>query len=135
MQCYTPWQVGIQVYICICIIPIAFVLSHEVFYVENSRMSVRMFVLTCLFPLPVMTWYHLSSLIVRRKYTLSMSKQDGGSIEVSPSGVDTEESLEMKVNDELKIEDPNDLQNSDIFRARGSIHSFETLEMSDLIWR
>ena len=64
-----------------------------------------------------------------------MSKQDGGSIEVSPSGVDTGESLEMKADDELKIEDSNDLQNSDIFRARGSVHSVETLQTSDLIWR
>ena len=111
-QCYTPWQVGIQVYICICIIPIAFVLSHEVFYVENRKMSVRMFVLTCLFPLPVMTWYHLSGLIVRQNYIVRMSKQDGGVIEVTPGGAETGESLEMKGVDELNIEDTNDSQKS-----------------------
>ena len=96
IHCYTPWQVGIQVYIIICIIPVAFVLSHEVFYVENRKMSVRMFVLACLFPLPVVICYHLSDLITRIKMGMRMPKQDGSAIEVPPSGVDTVESLEMK---------------------------------------
>ena len=108
IQCYTPWQVGIQVYICLCIIPIAFVLSHEVFYVENKKMSVCVFVLECLFPLPVMICYHLSGLISRVKVTIRMPKQDGATIEVPPGGIEPAESLEMKYDCALNTDTMDD---------------------------
>ena len=108
IQCYTPWQVGIQVYICICIIPIAFMLSHEIFYVENKKLSVRLFVLECLFPLPVMICYHLSGLIRRVKVTIRMPKQDGATIEVPPGGIEPAESLEMKCDGALNTDTMDD---------------------------
>ncbi len=52
--CYTWWQIMIKVYICLSVVPVFLVLSHYPFSVQDKAMSVRMFVLACLLPLPVM---------------------------------------------------------------------------------
>ena len=58
IECYAGWQIGILIYICICVVPIAFVLAHLPFYVKDGKMSVRTFILACLFPLPTVIGYH-----------------------------------------------------------------------------
>ena len=62
IQCYNWWQILIQVYICLNIIPTFFILSHVPFYVQDRKMSVSQFISACLFPVPVMTWYHMTRL-------------------------------------------------------------------------
>ena len=57
IQCYTWWQIGTVIYVCVCIVPMFFVIAHVPFYVKERRMSVCTFILSCLFPLPVMLFY------------------------------------------------------------------------------
>ena len=59
IHCYTWWQIGILVYICISVVPIFFVLAHAPFYVKDKKMSVRTFIMACLLPLPVLVLYHV----------------------------------------------------------------------------
>ena len=63
IHCYTWWQIGILVYIGMSVTPIFFVLGHAPFYVKDKEMSVRTFILACLFPFPVMMWNHLRRLL------------------------------------------------------------------------
>ena len=66
IECYTWWQYATEVYICLIIIPIFFVLSHSSFYIEDKTMSVRMFILGCLLPVPVMV-VHCIQKCIRKK--------------------------------------------------------------------
>ena len=51
--CYHWWQLMTIIFLCVNFLPIAFVLSHTVFQVQSKNMSVRSFILACVFPLPV----------------------------------------------------------------------------------
>ena len=51
VECYTWWQIGILIYICVCVVPLFFVLAHLPFDVKDMKMSVKTFVLACIFPL------------------------------------------------------------------------------------
>ena len=62
VQCYTWWQIGIVIYVCTFIVPIFFVMAHVPYCVKDRRMPVQSFILSCLFPFPVMlvhciAWY------------------------------------------------------------------------------
>ena len=65
IPCYNWWQICVLVYICIGVVPIFFVLAHCPFYVEDKKMSVKIFILACLFPLPVMIGYHVVKVLKR----------------------------------------------------------------------
>ena len=56
VECYTWWQIGILIYILICVVPLLFVLSHLPFCVNDGKLSVKSFILACIFPLPVIIW-------------------------------------------------------------------------------
>ena len=60
VQCYTWWQIGTVIYVCMCIVPMFFVIANFPFCVKERRMSVQTFILLCLFPLPVMLVYCLN---------------------------------------------------------------------------
>ena len=66
VECYTWWQLGILVYICISVVPIFFVLAHLPFCVKEKKMSAKVFILACLFPLPVVIGYHVLKIWNRR---------------------------------------------------------------------
>ena len=66
IECYTLWQYASEVYICLSIIPAFLILSHSPFYVEDKTMSVRMFILGCLLPVPVMV-VHCIQQYIRKK--------------------------------------------------------------------
>ncbi len=59
IECYTWWQTTIETWICLSLIPLFPVLSHAAYFVKERRMSVCVFVLACLFPLPVIMIYSL----------------------------------------------------------------------------
>ena len=65
IHCYTWWQICTLVYICTSVVPIFFVLGHAPFYVKDKEMSVRTFILACLFQFPVIMWHHLGRLLSR----------------------------------------------------------------------
>ena len=59
VECYTWWQIGIILYICTSVIPIFFVLAHLPFCLKDSIMSVKVFILACLFLLPAFIGHHI----------------------------------------------------------------------------
>ena len=59
IECQTWWQRATEVYIYFSIVSVFIVLSHAPFYVEDKTMSVKMFILGCLLPVPVMVAYHM----------------------------------------------------------------------------
>ena len=69
VECYTWWQIGILVYICISVAPLFVVLAHLPFGVKDKKMSVRTFILGCFFPLPVIVWYQVVRIWNRRRDT------------------------------------------------------------------
>ena len=76
VQCYTWWQIGILVYICTSIVPIFFVLAHLPFDIKKKKMSVRTFILACLFPLPVVIGYHVLR-IWNKRFSVEASSDEG----------------------------------------------------------
>ena len=53
VECYTWWQICILIYICICVVPLFLVLAYLPFCIQTKKVSVKMFILACIFPLPV----------------------------------------------------------------------------------
>ena len=74
IECYTWWQRTIEAYILLNIIPSFLLLSHVPFYVQERRMSVRMFIVGCLLPIPVLAIYLFERLRKGIKKKLSANK-------------------------------------------------------------
>ena len=60
IKCYTWWQIVTKVFIFIYIIPLLFVLSQAPFLVQRRVMTVKVFILACLFPGPTMLVYFIA---------------------------------------------------------------------------
>ena len=67
IECYTWWQVVTQVFIFGHIIPILFVLSMTPHFVKNNTMSVGLFILTSIFPIPSLTYFIVMRWNIGRK--------------------------------------------------------------------
>ena len=65
VQCYNWWQYLVMCYIIFFIIPVFLALSHFPHYIKDKYMSVKTFILSCLFPAPVIIYYVIKEL--RRK--------------------------------------------------------------------
>ena len=65
VQCYNWWQYLVMCYIIFFIIPVFLAFSHFPHYIKDKSMSVKTFILSCLFPAPVMMYYLIKEL--RRK--------------------------------------------------------------------
>ena len=65
IQCYNWWQYLVMVYITFFIIPIFLAVSHFPYYIKDKYMSVKTFIMSFLFPTPVMMYYVIIEL--RRK--------------------------------------------------------------------
>ena len=61
IQCFTHWQRAIEIFIWANIFPSFFVFSHVPYYVEVNQMSVQMFILVCLLPVPGLMIFHLTN--------------------------------------------------------------------------
>ena len=57
IECYTWWQVVVQVIIFVNVIPVLFVLSLTPFHVKNKAMSTRLFIVTCILPVPSLIYF------------------------------------------------------------------------------
>ncbi len=68
VECYTWWQVCCQVYIFTSIIPAFLVFSHAPLLVQEGKMSVGLFVMSCLFPLPVLICHYICTWCKKAKY-------------------------------------------------------------------
>ena len=65
VKCYNWWQYLVMCYIIFFIIPVFLALSHFPHYIKDKYMSVKTFILSCLFPAPVIMYYVIKEL--RRK--------------------------------------------------------------------
>ena len=75
IQCYSWWQNIIQIYLFLNVIPLIFVLSHLPFKIKDKNVSVRMFILACVLPVPFQVYllwsnfrHSKSSHNVKQKY-------------------------------------------------------------------
>ena len=68
IQCYNWWQYLVMGYITFFIIPIFLAVSHFPYYIKDKHMSVKTFIVSFLFPTPVMLYYVVIEL--RRKINL-----------------------------------------------------------------
>ena len=73
VQCYNWWQYLVMCYIIFFIIPVFLALSHFPHYIKDKSMSVKTFILSCLFPAPAMMYYVIKEL--RRKIHLLYRKK------------------------------------------------------------
>ena len=73
VQCYNWWQYLVMCYIIFFIIPVFLALSHFLHYIKDKSMSVKTFILGCLFPAPAMMYYVIKEL--RRKIHLLYRKK------------------------------------------------------------
>ena len=64
--CYTWWQRCTEALIVLFLIPLPLTLSHAPFYLENNSMSVGVFILACIFPIPVISAFHAIRLLKKR---------------------------------------------------------------------
>ena len=76
VQCYTWWQIVIIIYVCTSIVPMFFVIVHVPFSVKERRMSVHTFILSCLFPLPVVLVYCIAWHRKRKCVTIGPSEKN-----------------------------------------------------------
>ena len=65
VECYNWWQYLVMCYIIFFIIPVFLALSHFPHYIRDKCMSVKTFILSCLFPAPFIMYYVIKEL--RRK--------------------------------------------------------------------
>ena len=94
IQCFTQWQIVIEILICLSIIPFFFVLSSTPYYVQKKEMSVQMFILVCLFPIPGLLIFHLlracktrtNSNVLSFDIELNIPSNESGSPPMSESG-------------------------------------------------
>ena len=114
IQCYTWWQIGTIVYVCTCIVPIFFVIAHAPYYVQEGKMSTRTFILSCLFPLPVMALHYVgryrntNTKITRKNVTKNLSSDiENESLGMSEillvDKTETQEKLNFKMQGSIKI--------------------------------
>ena len=77
IQCFTHWQTAIEIFIWANIFPSFFVFSHVPYYVEMNQMSVEMFILVCLIPVPCLMIFHLSKAWnkIRRNFYVQNNKE------------------------------------------------------------
>ena len=62
VQCYNWWQYLVMCYIIFFIIPVFLALSHFPHYIKDKYMSVKTFILSCLFPAPVIMYFLIKEL-------------------------------------------------------------------------
>ncbi len=67
VRCFTWWQNALQIFAFSNIIPVFFVVSHTPFHVKEKAMTVKMFVLACLFPIPALLYFYANKYLQNRK--------------------------------------------------------------------
>ena len=68
IQCYNWWQYLVVGYIILFIIPVFLAVSHFPYYIKDKHMSVKTFIVSFIFPTPVLLYYVVIEL--RRKINL-----------------------------------------------------------------
>ncbi len=67
MDCYTWWQIATEVHIMLSLVPVFLFIAFAPFCVEKKSMSVKMFTIGCLMPVPVMLVFCLQKIFAKLK--------------------------------------------------------------------
>ena len=74
--CFTWWQTVCEIFLGTCVIPVFLVLAYGPYLVEKKKLSVAMFVLACILPLPVALCYVIYEILARTKPTTKAFDQN-----------------------------------------------------------
>ena len=83
IQCYTWWQVTIEVYLYLSIVPGLITLAICPSLVKNKQMSVVMLIVACIFPVPVLLYLIIMVLIRARKSYVQVNETQNKSISMA----------------------------------------------------
>ena len=102
IHCDQIWQTFIEIYICVNILPLFFIISNASYDVRDMKMSVRTFILTCLFPLPVTIICYLSSKI-EKMYKPSQSNMVDNSVMLEETYLESLNLMSLEIEAESKV--------------------------------
>ena len=129
IQCYTWWQTLIEIYIFSNLIPSLFVLSVLPYFLKEKRISLKVFHLACIFPIPILVAHICIWLF---KYVLRYSPhRKFESRTISPhsvSGVVIELESELGMSDHRRSSLDTLGQEYDYFSSDTDIGSIYSLE-------
>ena len=117
IQCFTQWQTAIEIFIWLSRFPSFFVLSHVPYYMEMNQMSVQMFILVCLLPVPCLIIFHLTK--AWNKFRMRYNVKNHSDIELNTM-VNNKRPLELEDREVIKGEIGSNL----------SVNSTDTLDSS-----
>ena len=112
IKCHTWWQVAIEVFIFLNLIPGLFVLSSIPYYVRDRKISLTTFHLACLFPIPVLI-FHIFKLLIQ---SFKERKTD------SPEIISVREYSNSEIEKRLNVD--SDSESTDL----GSEYSHDSIE-------
>ena len=124
IQCFTHWQTAIEIFIWANIFPSFFVFSHVPYYVEVNQMSVQMFILVCLLPIPGLMIFHLTN--ASNKCKMRYYVQTHSDIELNTM-------LNSKRHLELEEREVSQEEISSTVSGVGSKLSLDNIECSDTV--
>ena len=130
IQCFTHWQMAIEIFIWANIFPSFFVFSHVPYYVEMNQMSVQMFILVCLLPVPGLIIFHLTK--AWNKYRMRYNVQTHSDIELNTM-LNSKRHLELEEREVSQEEISSMVSGVGSKLSLSSIVCTDTLELSHII--
>ena len=106
IECYQWWQVLVQTYILTNLIPSLFVLSSFVFPLKQKKILLKLFLLTCIMPIPMFLLQYLKCL----KRNLNGMEQADIILTTHTKGCSNEEQVRNQLSD---IDEDNELSDID----------------------
>ena len=67
IQCYTWWQIAVKVFLVFNIFPLLLVFSQLPFQLKDNKISSKCFILSCVFPIPVLIYILVDTLLKTKK--------------------------------------------------------------------
>ena len=82
--CFTWWQTAIEVYLSLATVPVFVFLALGPYFIKKKQMSTRMFLVACLFPLPVLLYFVVHKMVQKPRCLKSSNPSNGGtSVKIS----------------------------------------------------
>ena len=105
ITCFTWWQTAIEAYLCLCIVPVFLFLAVGPFFIKKKQLSVSLFQIGCLFPLPLLLYLIILKVreMSRCVGSSKISKYDA-SLEIGLHGTETKKGIEYTSSEEALME-------------------------------
>ncbi len=91
LQCYTWWQHLLHIYIFLSVIPLFLVISYLPFKVQDGTVSLKFFVLSCMFPVPIILLHCIQQFLFAKnadeslQHSFCRKSAKSGGIEIKSS--------------------------------------------------